>query len=135
MTKFIPTLGITGWTNDISRSADYLLACYLTTLKSDSVLHWQQNTSMQYTLKVKANDPIGIEDDLTQDLKIKFQTTFGAQSEIYVDYTAEDPTRPNQYSIKFTGVVHDAVGTAFTVGRLVYFEDGRVVKIAQLNNG
>lgn len=128
-------MGITGWTNDAASAADYLLACYLSTLKSDSVIHREQNTSMQYTLKLKANDPIGIEDELTQDLKTKFQATFGNGAEIYVDYTVEDPAKPEQYSIRFNGVVQDDMGKSYSVGRLVYFEDGRVVKIANINNG
>jgi hypothetical protein len=135
MAKFLPTLGVTGWSNDTARTADYLLACFLTTLQADSVLHRGQNTSMQYTLKVKANDPIGIEDDLTQDLKVKFQSVFGASAEVYVDMTVDDQNKPEQYSIKFTGIVHDDEGKALTVGRIVYFDDGKVVKIAQLNNG
>lgn len=135
MKKYIPTLGVTGWSNDIARGADYLLACYLTTLQADSVLHREQNTSMQYTLKVKANDPIGIEEDMTQDLKSKFQTTFGASAEVYVDLTIDDPNKPDQYSIRFTGIVHDDDGKTYTVGRLVYFDEGRVVKIAKINNG
>lgn len=135
MAKFLPTLGVTGWTNDTANTADYLLACFLTTLQADSVLHRGQNTSMQYTLKEFANNPTEIEENLTRDLKDKFQAIFGDTAEIYVDMTADDPAKPDQYSIKFTGVVHDSEGKTVTVGKLVYYEDGRVVKIANINNG
>lgn len=135
MIKYLPTLGVTGWTRDAASAADYLLSCYLTTLKSDSVLHWQQNTSMQYTLKSKASDPISLEEELTQDLKTKFQATFGQSAEIYIDYSVEDPNKPEQYSIRFNGVVQDDMGKSYSVGRLVYFDNGRVVKISKLNNG
>lgn len=135
MEKYIPTLSMQGWTNDMARSADYLLACYLTTLTSDSVLHFQQNTSMQYTLKENANDPRGTEEQMESDLKTKFQSVYGTTAEVYVDVEAEDPSKPDQYSIRFNATVYNDAGTPFSVGRIVYYENGVVINIAKINNG
>lgn len=135
MPKALPTLGVTGWISDFAGTADYLLSCYIATEASDSVLHDQQNTSMQYTLKTKAGDMLGIEEQMTQDLKVKFQSVYGNTAEAIVEVVAEDPNKPDQYSISFTGIVYDSEGRSFTVGKLVYIDDGRVVKIAKLNNG
>ena len=135
MPKYLPTLGITGWINDFAGTADYLLSCYIATEASDSVLHEQQNTSMQYTLKTKAGDMLGIEQQMVTDLRIKFQAVYGNNAEATVEVTADDPTKPDQYTISFTGVVYDSEGRPYTVGKLVYIEEGRVVRIAKLNNG
>lgn len=134
MKKFIPTMSTSGWSNDIARTADYLLSCYLTTQTSDSTLHREQNTSMQYTLKINADKPLDIEEQMTQDLTAKFQATYGNSAEVYVDVTADDE-KPDQFSISFTATVYDDDGKSYVVGKLVNFADGRVVKIANLNNG
>lgn len=130
----IPTLGITGWTSDLAANADYMLACYITTNVYDSVLHAGQNTTMQYTLKEFAGNMQAIEENMHNDLLTKFQTTFGDSAEITVVVDAEDVNKPDQYTIRFTGTVYDGP-TAYVVGRLVQYENGRVVKIAKINNG
>lgn len=135
MPKFLPTLSVDGWINDFAGTADYLLSCYIATETSDSVLHIEQNTSMQYTLKTKAGDMLGLEQQMAEDLQTKFQSVYGNTAEAIVEVTADDPTKPDQYSISFTGTVYDDVGRPYTVGKLVYVEEGRVVRIAKINNG
>lgn len=135
MPKFLPTLGVTGWINDFAGTADYLLSCYIATETSDSTLHAEQNTSMQYTLKTKAGDMLGLEQQMADDLQTKFQSVYGNTAEAIVEVTADDPTKPDQYSISFTGTVYDDAGRPYTVGKLVYVEEGRVVRIAKINNG
>jgi hypothetical protein len=135
MPKFLPTLGVSGWINDFAGTADYLLSCYIATEASDSVLHAEQNTSMQYTLKTNAGDMLGLEQQMAEDLQTKFQSVYGNTAEAIVEVTADDPTKPDQYSISFTGTVYDNSGRPYTVGKLVYVEDGRVVRIAKINNG
>lgn len=90
---------------------------------------------MQYTLKTKAGDILGIEEEMTNTLLNKFQAVFGQTAEVTVDLTVDDPNKPDQYSINFIGTVFDSEGKAVTVGKLVYIEDGRVVRIANINNG
>lgn len=135
MPKFLPTLGVTGWINDYAGTADYLMSCYITTNTSDSTLHYEQNTSMQYTLKIHAGDTLSIEERMTDDLNNKFQTVYGPSAEAHVELTVDDPNKPDQYSIRMTGVVYDNNGNAYTVGKLVFIDDGRVVRIADINNG
>jgi hypothetical protein len=135
MPKYLPTLGVTGWINDFAGTADYLLSCYIATEASDSVLHDEQNTSMQYTLKTKAGDMLGIEQQMVNDLATKFQAVYGNTAEAFVEVTADDPNKPDQFSISFTGVVYDELGRPYTVGKLVFIDEGRVVRIAKLNNG
>ncbi len=134
MPKAIPTLGQTGWMRDFAGVADYLLACYITTNPEDSTLHFEQNTSMQYTLKEFAGNMLAIEERMHNDLLDKFQATFGNASEITVEIAAEDDNKPDQFTIRFTGTVYDG-SEAFVVGRLVQYENGKVVSIAKINNG
>ena len=130
----IPTLGLTGWTSDLAANADYMLACYITTNVSDSVLHAGQNTTMQYTLKEFAGNMQAIEENMHNDLLAKFQATFGESAEITIQVDSEDSNKPDQYTIRFSGTVYEG-STAYVVGRLVEYENGRVVKIAKINNG
>lgn len=130
----IPTMGITGWINDFAAVADYLLACYITTNVSDSTLHAEQNTSMQYTLKEFANDMLTMEERMHDDLLAKFQVIFGDTAEVTVEISVEDENKPGQYTIRFTSTVYDGA-QAYVVGRLVQYENGRVIKISKMNNG
>lgn len=134
MPSSIPTLGITGWINDFAAVADYLLSCYITTNSADSILHAEQNTSMQYTLKEFAGEMYLIEERMHDDLLAKFQVIFGDSAEVTVEVEAEDETKPDQYTIRFTGTVYDGA-QAFVVGRLVQYENGRVINISKINNG
>lgn len=134
MARSIPTLGATGWTSDLATNADYMLACYITTNVYDSVLHNGQNTTMQYTLKQFAGNMHAIEERMHDDLLAKFQTVFGANADVTVEVEAEDENKPDNYTIRFTGTVYDGA-SAYVVGRLVQYENGRVIKIAKLNNG
>lgn len=134
MATSIPTLGITGWINDLAAGADYMLACYITANVYDSVLHNGQNTTMQYTLKTFAGNMQAIEETMHDDLLAKFQTVFGPTAEVTVEVDVEDENKPDQYTIRFTGTVYEG-STAYVVGRLVQYENGRVVKIAKINNG
>lgn len=130
----IPTLGITGWISDLASSADYLLACYITANVYDSVLHNGQNTTMQYTLKTFAGNMQSIEENMHDDLLAKFQAVFGPTAEVTVEVDTEDENKPDQYTIRFTGTVYDGT-VAYVVGRLVQYENGRVIRIAKINNG
>ncbi len=134
MALSIPSMSITGWVSDIAANADYMLACYITANVYDSVLHREQNTTMQYTLKEFANNMQAIEERMHDDLLAKFQTVFGNTAEVTVEVDAEDTDKPDQYTIRFTGTVYDG-SLAYVVGRLVQYENGRVVKIAKINNG
>jgi len=134
MSTSIPTLGITGWINDLAASADYMLACYITANVYDSVLHYGQNTTMQYTLKTFANNMQAIEERMHDDLLAKFQVVFGDTAEVTVEVDTEDENKPDQYTIRFTGTVYEGT-TAYVVGRLVQYENGRVIRIAKINNG
>lgn len=134
MALSIPTMSITGWVSDIAANADYLLACYITANVHDSVLHQGQNTTMQYTLKEFANNMQAIEERMHDDLLAKFQTVFGNTAEVIVEVDTEDDKKPGQYTIRFTGTVYDGT-VAYVVGRLVQYENGRVIKIVKINNG
>lgn len=134
MLKAIPTMGVTGWLKDYAAEADYILACYITTQTSDSILHFQQNTSMQYTLKLFAGNMLSIEEKMHEDILTKLQAIFGNTAEATVEVEAEDDSKPDNYTIRFTGTVYDT-SQSYIVGRLVQFENGKVVKIAKINNG
>lgn len=118
----------------MATNADYMLACYITTNVYDSTLHQKQNTTMQYTLKTHAGNMHTIEETMHDDLLKKFQTVFGETAEVTVEVEAEDEDKPDSYTIRFTGTVYEGT-TAYVVGRLVQYEDGRVITIAKLNNG
>lgn len=123
-----------GWVNDLANTADTIIAAFLTTNTSMSVLHRSQNTSMQYILKQTAGNMIDLEDQLQQQLQEKLQTVFGQNATAFVDIDALD-NKPDQFNIRFTGTVYDDQGRAYTVGKLVYFVDSKMVNIQTLNNG
>jgi len=133
MVKMIPTMQAVGWVNDLSNTADAILAAFLTTNTSMSVLHRLQNTSMQYILKETAGNMLNLEDRLQTALMEKLQPEFGqnATAVVTVDPLAG---KPDQFNIRFTGTVYDENGKAYSVGKLVKFQDSKIVNIAELNN-
>lgn len=135
MLKAIPSLSITGWIRDLAAEADYILACYITTQASDSVLHYQQNTSMQYILKRHAGNFVTMQEEMANDIRSKLQTIFGATADAVVEISAEDKEKPDNFTIRFTGTVYDNSNQSYVVGRLVLFENGKFVKISKINNG
>lgn len=122
-----------GWVGDMANTADAILAAFLTTNTSMSVLHRDQNTSMQYILKQAAGNMLDLEDKLQTNLQEKLQVVFGqnATAEVTVDPLEG---KPDQFNIRFTGTVYDDQGRAYTIGKLVKFQDSKVVEIADLNN-
>lgn len=122
-----------GWVGDLSNTADTILAAFLTTNTSMSVLHRDQNTSMQYILKEAAGNMLDLEDKLQTNLQDKLQVVFGQNATAVVTV---DPLegKPDQFNIRFTGTVYDDAGKAYTVGKLVEFQDSKVVNIANINN-
>lgn len=134
MAKMIPTMQAVGWVSDLANAADSIMSAFLTTNTSMSSLHREQNISMQYILKRTAGDMINLQDQLHQQLQNKLQVVFGQNATAQVDI---DPLagKPDQFNIKFTGTVYDENGRAFTVGKLVYFVDSKIFKIADINNG
>lgn len=129
----IPTMQAVGWVGDLANAADASLAAFLTTNTSTSVLHRDQNTSMQYILKESGGNMLILEDQLQVKLQEKLQTIFGpnASATVTVDALAG---KPDQFNIRFVGVVYGDDGKAYTVGRLVQFEDSKIINIANLNN-
>jgi hypothetical protein len=131
--KYIPTMSIKGWIDHPEDKADYVISCFMESNYSMSVLHRDQNISLQYLLKVYANRMLDLETRLQDELDAKLKASFNEQSNANVT-VVEDPENPNQYTINFTGYVVTAEKT-FTVGWMVQFQDSRVLKIAKLNNG
>lgn len=125
---------IAGWVNDLAGAADAIIAAFLTTNTSMSTLHRAQNTSMQYILKTTAGNMIDLQDQLQTNLQEKLQIIFGPTAVAIVDVDSV-PDKPDQFNISFAGTVYDSNGKAYTVGKLVYFQDSKVVKISDLNNG
>lgn len=134
MAKSIPTLGTDGWISQIESLADYIISCFLATNRSQSTLHRTQNTSMQYLLKEYANDMNGLETALRTELTTKLQTAFGDNAQALVEVVQMSEETPDQFSIRFTGIVSDGV-REYTVGKLVQYQNSRIVKIANINNG
>lgn len=131
--KFIPTMGIKGWIDNPEDKADYIIACFMEANTSMTVLHRDQNKSLQWMLKEYANRMLELETALQDELDQKLKLAFNEQSYASVSVTA-DPTDPSKYTIDFTGfVVSDS--KTYTVGWMVQFENSRVLKIARLNNG
>lgn len=133
MQKFIPTLSVTGWTNVIAEKADYMISCFIAANRSSTVLHRDQNTTLQYLLKEFANKMRDLEGVLQDLLLQKMRDTFDDTADARVIIT-EDPSDPAKVAIQFTGTVHEA-GQTFTVGQVVQFMNSRIVNIAKINNG
>lgn len=131
--KYIPTMGIKGWTNHPEDKADYIVACFMEANHSMTVLHRDDNITLQFLLKEHANRMLDLETALQDVLDAKLKASFNEGS--YANVTVvEDTTKPNQYTINFTGYVVTDLKT-FTVGWMVQFQDSRVLKIAKINNG
>lgn len=133
MAKFIPTMGVKGWTDTPEEVADYIISCFLATNQSQSVSHRTQNTSLQYILKQNAGRMYDLEQDLRTVLNKKMQDAFDPEATADVNVTA-DPEDPAKFSIEFLGTVYTN-GRAITVGKLVQFQDSRIINIAKINNG
>jgi len=131
--KFIPTMGIKGWINHPEDKADYIIACFMEANYSMTVLHRDQNESLQHLLKMHANHMYDLETALQDKLDAKLKAAFNDQSYSVVT-VVEDPAKPGQFTINFTGYVVTDLKT-YTVGWMVQFQDSRVVKIAKINNG
>jgi hypothetical protein len=131
--KHIPTLGVNGWVNTVEEKADYIIGAFITANTSDSELHRNQSVSLQYLLKQFANDLPSLEDVLRTTLQNKLVATFDESATATVNIE-QSPDKPDQYSIKFMGVVLDE-GKRYTVGQLVQFAGSRVLNIARINNG
>ena len=135
MTTAIPTLGTDGWITAMESTADYIISTFLATNRSMSTLHRTQNTSLQYLLKQYANDPLNLEIALRDVLSVKLQAVFGESAQALVSVTPIDPeTNPDAFSIQFTGIVTDGL-KEYTVGKLVQFQNSRIINIAAINNG
>lgn len=130
----IPSLGVTGWIVDVPTQADYIMSCWLTTNTSMSVMHREQNTSLQYILKETANQPVEMETRLQDVLSAKLKTVFGDSADAEVEVVALDDKAPDNYSIRFVGKVYDQ-GRELIIGKIVQFQNSRIVSIAQLLNG
>ncbi|AEH03483.1 hypothetical protein AVT69_gp057 [Pseudomonas phage PhiPA3] len=89
---------------------------------------------MQYLLKKNANRTQSLETDLQNALLEKLQTTFDETAQAIVTVEVSDPNVPDQYSIRFTGIVYDGT-KQYTVGKLVQFQNSRIINIAAINNG
>lgn len=133
MQKFIPTMGVKGWTNVIAEKADYMISCFIASNRSSTVSHRDQNTTLQYLLKEYANKMRDLEVALQDLLLKKMQVTFDDTADARVSIV-EDPKDPAKVSITFTGIVHDS-GQTFTVGQVVQFTSSRITNIAKINNG
>lgn len=131
--KFIPTMSVKGWIDHPEDKADYVIACFLETNYSMTVVHRDQNESLQHLLQQHANHMYDLEQILQDKLDAKLKASFNQQS--YSVVTVNESTeKPGQFTIEFTGyVVTDS--KTYTVGWMVQFQDSRVMKIAKINNG
>lgn len=134
MSVSLPTLGTSGWVKDVATKADYVLSCFLSTNRSQSVLHREENTSLQYLLKKFANDMVGLETELLRVLNNKLQVAFGESARAIVEIIPIED-KPDQFSIRFLGIVYDDKHKEYTVAKLVQFQDSRILNIANINNG
>lgn len=130
---FIPTMGIKGWIDHPEDKADYIIACFMESNHSMTVLHRNQNITLQYLLKVYANRMLELEEKLQQVLDDMIKASFNQQSSAVVTVDA-DLLDPSKHTINFTGYVVTEEKT-FTLGWLVQFQNSSVLKIARINNG
>jgi len=130
---FIPTMGIKGWIDHPEDKADYIISCFMESNQSMTVLHRDQNITLQYLLKVYANRMLDLEEKLQEVLDAKLKASFNERSSAHVTLDA-DLEDSSKYTINFTGYVVTEEKT-FTIGWLVQFQNASILKIAKINNG
>lgn len=131
--RSIPSLSIVGWLNDPESTADEILSAFLTTNTSQSTLNRNSNKSLQFILQRYGQDRLDLETAINEALSSKFKTVFGDNSQVDVVVT-NPPETPAFMYIKFQADVVVA-GKEYSVGKLVNFENSKIVNIARINNG
>lgn len=127
----IPTLGTDGWVNDPESVADYILAAFLTTNRSQTNLFRDHSKSFQSILMEYTNDIPGLENELKETLTRKFRKAFSDESyaKVSIDSIAD---KPDQYIINFTGIVFSE-GREYSVTKLVETDSSRIININGIN--
>lgn len=133
MAIYVDTMSLIGWVGSVEEKADYLLSCFLTCNRSQTVLFGGNITSLQYLLKLHGGDNLTLERELRRVLEEKFDRVFNEGSVVLV--TVEDRTEnPGFMTIRFSCTV-TVDGREYSFGKLVQFMNSRLQRIANLTNG
>lgn len=130
---FIPTMSSIGWVNTLAEVADYEISCFITAEFSQTVLHYGKIPSLQYLLRQHANRPLELEAALRTVLENIMNVAFPGQAETLVTVEAAE-TNPSNLTIRLQATITKN-GGQHLVGRVVQYENSKIVKIAKIVNG
>lgn len=131
--KFIPTMSSIGWVNTLAEVADYEISTFITAEHSQSVLHYGKIPSLQYLLRQYANRPLELEAALRTTLDGIMNTAFPGQVESQVTVEASS-SNPSNLTIRLQATITKN-GGQHQIGRVVQYENSKIVKIANVVNG
>jgi len=135
MATKVPTLSTLGWVDTIEEKGDYALSYFITSEYSQSVLYYGQISSLQWLVKQYSKDEITLENEIRVVLEGLMRRYFGDQTEVEVTVRETNPEEnPGHLTILFSCIVREGTRSV-SLGRRVEFINGKLVKIAKINNG
>jgi len=122
-----------GWVSALENKADYALSCFLTSEYSQSDLYYGKIASLPYLVQRYSNDPIELQSAARDSLEGLIQRYFGEENAVEVNVT-EDSDKPGQLTIRFNCIIREN-NRSYSLGKQVETLNGRVTRIAKINNG
>lgn len=130
----VPTLSSLGWIDTIEEKGDYALSYFITSEYSQSVFYHGEISSLQYLVKRYGDDELTLEDEVGTILEGMMRRYFGDDIDVTVRVLEADPEIPGKLTIQFSCIVREQ-GRSYSLGRRVEFLNGKLTKIAKINNG
>lgn len=121
-----------GWISSIEKQGDKVLAYFLTSEYSQSVLYQGNIASLQYLVRRFGDDQVELQRQVQEVLQDLMERYFGS---VDVGITVKaDTNDESRLIIQFSCIIRDAVPEV-SLGRRVEMIDGTLAKIVTINNG
>lgn len=134
MTTAFPTLSSFGWVSTIEEKGDMVLSYFITSEHSQSVLYRGNIASLQYLIKEYGHDEVILHSEVSRVLEDYLRRYFGNDISVNIRVFEQDPDKPGQLTIQLNCIIREN-GFSYSLGRRVEFLNGKLVKIAEINNG
>lgn len=135
MTVSFPTLDSIGWVSTPEETGDRALSYFITSEYSQSVLYHGNIVSLQYLVKKHGHDELTLQSEIATTLDGYLKRYFGENVSVDVRVLEADPQKPGQLTIHLSCIIRGENGLEYSLGRRVIYLNGKLVKIAELNNG
>ena len=128
----VPSLSTEGWLESVDKKADRLLAHYLLSERSQSVLYHGKIKSVPYLVATYGNNTLDLQDKIGEGLYDLFSPYFDDLS--YEVTVEEDKDNTAALEIKISATVTER-GVNYDLAFLIDVKDSKVNTFAKLNNG